>query len=140
MALKEEEVIAKRNGYEILQERIRERFLNEYFESYITYLCSNDLAVVDSFKSLFLILDDETKIKFINKIVYFISIKYVVPLKKVTQINGKNLNDFCEELEIANREWKQARFEVDSIRSSFSYKVGLLITLIPRKLRAMMTK
>ncbi len=140
LALKEEEVIAKRNGYEILQERIRERFLNEYFESYITYLCSNDLAVVDSFKSLFLILDDETKIKFINKIVYFISIKYVVPLKKVTQINGKNLNDFCEELEIANREWKQARFEVDSIRSSFSYKVGLLITLIPRKLRAMMTK
>jgi len=142
LALREEEGIAQEGDYKILQERIRERILNEYFDNYAFYLCSNDLAVVEAFKSLLKILDDDTKIKLMNKMAYFVSTKYVIPLKKADQrrekleLLQKSLQEVSGKLEVANKEWKQARFEVDSIRSSFSYKVGLFITFIPRKLRA----
>lgn len=141
LALREEKLISQKCDYRILQERIDNRILYEYFDSYAFYLCSNDPMVVEAFKSLFEILDIEIKNKLINKITYFVSTKYVIPLKKINQgeesrkISSESLKKISEELEVANREWKQARFEVDSIRSSFSYKVGLFITIIPRKLR-----
>lgn len=141
LALREEKIIAQKNNYIILQEKVKDRILNEYFDNYAFYLCSNDLSVVEAFAILLTALDEEFKTKLLKKMAYFVSTRYVIPLKKInlkeedTKILGGNLDKISKELEIANKEWKQARFEVDSIRSSFSYKVGLFITIIPRKLR-----
>lgn len=146
LALREEEIIAQKGNYLILKEKVGDRLLNEYFDNYAFYLCSNDLAVVEAFALLLKTLDDEIKMKLFNKLAYFVSTKYVIPLRKVNQkeehkeVLRGSLEKIYEELEVANKEWKQARFEVDSIRSSFSYKVGLFITIIPRKLRQLFKK
>lgn len=146
LALREEKLIAQKGAYILLQEKIEDRILNEYFDNYAFYICSNDLAVVEAFALLLKVFDDEFKLKLLKKMAYFVSTRYVIPLRKNNQkgedtnILKESLEKVSKELEKANKEWKQARFEVDSIRSSFSYKVGLFITIIPRKIRELLKK
>lgn len=123
--------IASEDNYLLLYEDVMNRITDEYFSRYVRYLVHNEPMVVKAFSKLLLSLSDEKCETIMSKLFYYISCKFVIPLKKQEEeMNGRDVR-----LSIANNLAERARFEVDSIRDSWTYKIGRFFTYIPRKIR-----
>ena len=152
-ALREEYIFSIENKYEKLMNAVKHRLIDEFFDYYMAYVARNSEKVCHSFMELIKVLDTETQEILLKKVFMYISTQFVIPYRKVMNNNTplvnaesenkklmKKIEETRAKLSVAQNEWNQARFEVDSIRSSFSYKLGLFFTFIPRKVRALFAR
>ena len=143
-AIKDEYEVSVANSFTILKESLIERAYEEFFPNYVKYIVANEPCVCDAFLELIRTIDEDEADKLLRKLFYWTSTELNIPLRKLRDNTNIKSNDKINRLEAkyknAEREWKQARFEVDSIRASFSYKIGLFCTFIPRKIRSCLRK
>ena len=136
-----------KDKYETLYLDVLDKVFNEYFSKYINYIIHNDLLVIEAFIKLLVLLDRKDEEKMISKITYYTSVNFVIPLRDERNKNNSLINK-NNELEKAIVQLKKDNekgiiekkgylFEIESIRSSWTYKIGRFITYIPRKIRSL---
>lgn len=127
-ALRDVAVVAGENEYSRLYDDVVSRVSNEFFDKYVNYLLHNEPMVGQAFCELLNVLSEEKRRSVMSKLLYHISVTYVIPLRRA---------DMRQSIDEISAQAAQARFEVDSIRASWTYRIGRFITYLPRKIRCL---
>lgn len=133
-ALKELLYISSHKGYLDLYNDLVCRVENEYFEQYARYLCHNSVMVCEAFNQL--LTEVESIDEILSKLFCYMAANFVIPLRKSSERKIRRSQELQEELIDVNKRLHQAYFEIDSIRISWTYKIGRFFTFIPRKVRS----
>ena len=142
MALGDLLVICDEKALLELKKETIERIKDEYWQFFEEYLYRNSLLVTMAFNRIVCILGKDA-IPILSKVFYGVSVSLYIPLNRCkTEDNleyGKMKDEMKRKDEVINlneMRISELEYSLYQTRISFTYKIGRVITFIPRKIRS----
>lgn len=142
LALSEEYRFAMTYNYDILKQTVAHRIVDEYLYLFAPYLCKNSQKVCGAFRTLLLNIDDELKTIIISKLFEYVSKNIEIPYRRLVDsgFSQQKYNELKAKEENTQKMYLRAQYELDNIRASFSYRLAMKFTAIPRFIRRKRSK
>lgn len=133
------------NDYNKIKESILDRITGEYVSFYSDYLCRHSVKVAEEFGKIVAKLDAVEVNRVLGAVFDYMARKYVIPKRKLDarvceleEDNRKLLEEAAKEkekVEKCERQISDLNYHLYHTRISFTYRIGRLITFLPRTVR-----